>query len=110
MPSDMDSSSLIGMGKIALQAAQVPPRLGRADTAAKAEKVAQDFEAFFLAQVLQPMFASIDVEPPFGGGSAEEVWRSMMVDEMGRAMAKAGGIGLAAQVKREMLRMQEMQP
>lgn len=105
----MNDSSLIGMGKIALQAAHAPPRLGHAGTAAKAEKVAQDFEAFFLGQVLQPMFASLSVDPPFGGGSAEEVWRSMMVDEMGKAMAKAGGVGIAAHVKREMLRMQEAQ-
>jgi hypothetical protein len=33
----------------------------------------------------------------------------MMIDEMGKSMAKAGGIGLAAQVKREILRMQESQ-
>ena len=99
----------MGAGQLAMQTAHVPPRIGRVDTAAKAEKVAQDFEAFFLGQMLQPMFASISVEPPFGGGSAEEVWRSMMVDEMGKAMAKAGGIGIAAHVKREILRLQEVQ-
>jgi len=103
----MSDTSLIASGQIAMQSAQVAPRLGRVDSAAKAEKVAQDFEAFFLGQMLQPMFKSLNVEPPFGGGSAEEIWRSMMVDEMGKAMAKAGGIGIAASVKREILRMQE---
>ena len=74
---------------------------------AQIRKAAEDFEAFFLGQMLQPMFKSLNVEPPFGGGNAEEVWRSMMVDEMGKAMAKSGGIGIAASVKREILRMQE---
>jgi peptidoglycan hydrolase FlgJ len=105
----MSDNSLIASGQVAMQSAQVAPRVGRVDSVAKAEKVAQDFEAFFLGQVLQPMFKTIDVEPPFGGGSAEEVWRSMMVDEMGKSMAKAGGIGIAAHVKREILRMQEAQ-
>jgi len=103
----MSENALIASGRVAMQSAHIPPRMGKVDTAAKAEKVAQDFEAFFLGQVLQPMFANLSVEPPFGGGSAEEVWRSMMVDEMGKAMAKAGGIGLADSVKREILRMQE---
>jgi hypothetical protein len=31
----------------------------------------------------------------------------MMVDEIGKQMAKAGGIGLASSVKHEILRMQE---
>jgi len=106
----MSEPSLIGMGQLAAQTAQIAPRIGRVDTVQKAEKVAQDFEAFFLGQVLQPMFASLSVEPPFGGGSAEEVWRSLMVDEMGKAMAKSGGIGIAAHVKREILRLQEVQP
>ena len=103
----MSDTSLITTGQIAMQSAQVAPRLGHVDTAAKATKVAEDFEAFFLGQMLQPMFKSLNVEPPFGGGNAEEVWRSMMVDEMGKAMAKAGGIGIASTVKREILRMQE---
>ena len=105
----MSEPLLMGAGQFAMQTAHVPPRTGRVDTAAKAEKVAQDFEAFFLGQMLQPMFASISVDPPFGGGNAEEIWRSLMVDEMGKAMAKAGGIGIAAHVKREILRLQEVQ-
>jgi Rod binding domain-containing protein len=64
--------------------------------------------ALFLGQMLQPLFAGLSVEPPFGGGNAEQVWRSLMVDEMGKAMAKNGGIGIADSVKREILRLQEM--
>ena len=59
--------------------------------------------------MLQPMFADINSEPPFGGGHAEKIWRSMLVDELGKGMAKAGGIGIADSIQREMLRLQEVQ-
>jgi flagellar protein FlgJ len=104
----MSDLSIMDNGQMALQnSKQMMPRLGRVDSAAKAEKVAQDFEAVFIGQMLQPMFKDIEAEEPFGGGQGEEVWKSMMVDEIGKQMAKAGGIGLAASVKREILRMQE---
>jgi flagellar protein FlgJ len=58
---------------------------------------------------LQPMFADLSTDGPFGGGHAEKIWRAMMVDEVGKAMAKSGGIGLADYVQREILRVQEAQ-
>jgi Rod binding domain-containing protein len=81
--------------------------LGKVDNAAQVAKTAQDFEAFFLGQMLQPMFEGLQAEAPFGGGHAEKLWRTMMVDEMGKAMAEAGGIGIADSVQREILRLQE---
>lgn len=103
----MTDLSIMDNGQLALQSAQIMPKLGRIDSAAKADKVAQDFESVFLSQMLQPMFKGIEAEEPFGGGQGEEVWRSMMVDEIGKQMARAGGIGLASSVKAEILRMQE---
>ena len=72
-------------------------------------KTAQDFEAFFLGQMLQPMFQNLGAEAPFGGGHGEEVWRSMQVQEYGKAITEAGGIGIADSVLREMIKMQELQ-
>ena len=43
----------------------------------------------------------------FGGGQAENVWRSMMLQQYGRAIADHGGIGIADMVSREMLKVQE---
>jgi len=103
----MSDLSIMDSGQLALQTSQIMPRLGRVDSAAKAEKVAQDFEAVFISQMLQPMFKNIEAEEPFGGGQGNEVWKSMMVDEIGKQMARAGGIGLASSVKQEILRMQE---
>jgi Rod binding domain-containing protein len=73
-----------------------------------AKKAAQDFEAVFLAQMLQPMFDTVEVDPMFGGGSGEETWRGLMVEEMGKQIARSGGVGLADFVEKEMLRLQEV--
>ena len=70
-------------------------------------KVAMDFEAVFISQMLQPMFQNLGAKAPFGGGHGEDVWRSMQVQQYGKAIAEAGGIGIADKVMREMIQMQE---
>jgi len=84
------------------------PNVHRADTLRQARQVAEDFEAVFLSQMLQPMFQSIDLEEPFGGGPSEKMWRTMQVDEYGKAIAKAGGVGIADAVFREIIKAQEL--
>lgn len=69
----------------------------------QARKAAEDFEAFYLSQMMQPMFSGLKSEPPFGGGHAESTWRSLLVDEYGRIMARGGGVGIADAVMRTML-------
>lgn len=75
---------------------------------AKARKVAEEFESVFLAEVLKPMFEGIKAEEPFGGGYAEDLWRSMQVAEYGKALAKNGGFGIGDAVFRQLLRTQEV--
>lgn len=70
-------------------------------------QAAEDFEAVFLGQMMQPMFAGTEAEAPFGGGQAEKMWKSMQIDEYGKALARNGGIGLADAVYAQMLQMQE---
>lgn len=70
-------------------------------------KVSEDFEAVFISQMLAPMFQGLSTDGLFGGGHAEQVWRSMMVDEMGKAVAASGGIGVADAVHAHLLRLQE---
>lgn len=74
----------------------------------RARKVSQDFEAFFLGQMLQPMFAEINAEEPFGGGPGEDIWKTMQIDEYGKAIARTGGIGIGDALFREILKMQEV--
>jgi Rod binding domain-containing protein len=59
--------------------------------------------------MLAPVFESVDTEGLFGGGQSEKIFRSMMVDEYGKAIAQAGGVGIADAVQREILKMQENQ-
>jgi Rod binding domain-containing protein len=54
------------------------------------------------------MFEGLSTAPPFGGGEGEGAFRSFLVDAMAKQMAKAGGIGLAPTIEREMIRMQSM--
>lgn len=75
----------------------------------RAKDVAQRFEAQFLSAMLQPMFAGIETDGMFGGGHGEEMFRSVMTEAMGKEMAKAGGIGLADTVQREILKMQGLE-
>ena len=71
------------------------------------DKAAQDFEAMFATQLIQPMFSTVHVDETFGGGHGEEVMRSFMLQEYGKMIAKTGRLGIASQVKAEMLRAQE---
>ena len=72
-----------------------------------ARRAAEDFEAVFLSQMLAPMFAGIKTDALFGGGPAEDIYRSLLVEEYGKAISRAGGIGIADQVQREILALQE---
>jgi Rod binding domain-containing protein len=75
---------------------------------AKTWKSAQDFESMAVAEMLRPMFATVDTSKGlFGGGAAEAAWKPMMVDEMAKMVTKHGGIGIADAVMKEMLQMQE---
>ena len=75
---------------------------------AKVWKAAQDFEAMVLGQLLAPMFATVETSKGmFGGGAAEEQWRPMMAQEIGKHVAKGGGLGVAVPVYQQMLRAQE---
>ncbi len=71
-------------------------------------KVAEDFEAVFIGQMLQPLFQNLGAEEPFSSGESEKMWRSMQVDEYGKAIVKAGGIGITDAVLKEMLKLQEV--
>lgn len=79
-----------------------------ANTPEGVRKAAQDFEAVFLSQMMGHMFEGIDTDGLFGGGHGEQMFRSMMIDEYGKQMVRRGGVGLAASIEREMLKMQEV--
>lgn len=69
--------------------------------------VAQDFEAQFTSTLFQSMFEGLDDDNPFSGGPGETMFRSLLVDQYSQQTVKSGGIGIADNVYREMLKMQE---
>jgi Rod binding domain-containing protein len=75
----------------------------RGDAAAR--RTAQDFEAQALGALLAPMFQGLDSKGPFTGGAAEAQWRPMLVDAIAKDLAKAGGLGIADAVLREITRL-----
>ena len=92
----------------AIAAGRSLPNVRRVETLREGKKVAEEFEAVFLGQMLQPMFKNIEAAEPFGGSPSEKMWRTMQVEEYGKAIAKAGGIGIADAVFREILKAQEL--
>ena len=68
---------------------------------------ANEFEQFFIAQMLEHMFAGIPTDGPFGGGNGESIFRSLLNTEYAKLMSRAGGVGIADAVHKEILRLQE---
>ena len=72
------------------------------------DAAARDFEAVFLAQMFEQMWAEVPTDGPMGGGTGERIFRSLMIQDIGRQMASQGGMGLADAVKRELIAMQQV--
>ena len=50
------------------------PNIEGARTEAEARAVAEEFESFFLSQMVSAMFANVGEENPFGGGAGEKAF------------------------------------
>jgi peptidoglycan hydrolase FlgJ len=70
------------------------------------KQTSQKFEASFLSVMLGQMFEGTDTPAPFGGGPGEAMFKSFLTEAMAKKMTDKGGIGIAASVQREMLKMQ----
>ena len=73
------------------------------------EKVAEDFEAFFAGTYFEQMFSGIEPDAITGGGQGEAMFRSLMIQEYGKAVARQHKLGIADIVKSQLLRLQETQ-
>jgi Rod binding domain-containing protein len=93
------SSSLIQPTAGAQSATELAKRGQIKDTA-------QKFESSFLSVMLGQMFEGTDAPSPFGGGPGEAMFKSFLTEAMAKKMSDSGGIGVAASVQREMLKMQ----
>jgi flagellar protein FlgJ len=74
----------------------------------KAWETAQGLEANFFQTMLGAMFEGVQGEGMMGtSATGQDAWRGMMIEQYGQAVTAKGGINLAPQIYREMLRFQE---
>lgn len=100
-PDPIAPNALAGAPLAPRPAAAVPDDIRRA---------AEEFEAVFLAEMLAPMFEALDTEGLGGGGMGEQIFRPMLVERYAEAMSRAGGVGVAESVIRELMRLQQTIP
>lgn len=94
------------LGSVALEQASGPAALQKLGRHRNIDGAAQDFEAMFVTQMLQPMFDGVGKDPMFGGGNAEKILQTFLLQEYGKIVAKGGHLGIADAVKKEMIRAQ----
>jgi flagellar protein FlgJ len=78
---------------------------------ARAAKAGRDFEAQFISQMFQHMTEGVKADSMFGGGSGEEMFRSLLTDEYAKLSANrpgGSGFGIAPAVERMILSTQEV--
>jgi peptidoglycan hydrolase FlgJ len=85
----------------------VPDATHKGTTHERLKAAADDYESVFLSTMLSQMFSGLPTDGPFHGGSAEETWRGMLVNEYGKELVKSGGIGLSQHIYKELLHLQE---
>lgn len=73
----------------------------------KSKAAAQDFEAQFLGSMFNEMVSQLKGEGPLGDeGIGAEAFRGMLTDQLGKSVARAGGIGIAPTIYHELLTLQ----
>jgi Rod binding domain-containing protein len=73
----------------------------------KLEQGAREFEGIFISQMLETAWSTVPTDGLSGGGMGEDIFRSLMIQDIGQQMARQGGIGLAPHIQAELLKMQE---
>lgn len=69
----------------------------------KVKKLASEFEAMFMEQMLKGMRTSVQKSGLIDGGNAEEIYTSMLDSEYAKNMAAQRATGLADMVERQLL-------
>lgn len=101
---DLQMNAAIG----AANGSDSTPRTNQVRTPEEARAVAEEFEGFFLSQMVQAMFANVGNENPFGGGAGEKAFRGLLHEEYAKVMAQSGGLGLSDRLASEILSYQQV--
>lgn len=99
--------AMMQMRQSAANAAAPTAKAGQATDIAKVRKSATEFEAVFATEMLSHMFEGIGANPVTGGGNGEEIYKSMMIEQYGQAIARTGTLGIADKVTAALIKAQE---
>ena len=96
------NSAIAGLGQT------TPPDGNTSKKAKNAWAAAQSFEEVFVKNLYSQAFNGLSGEGPLGAqGTGNDTWRDLLVGEYAKSTTKAGGIGVAKDVYRELLHIQE---
>jgi Rod binding domain-containing protein len=76
--------------------------------AAGIAKVAEDFEAFFAGLVFDQISSDVEPDPVTGGGEGEDMFKGLLNQEYGKAVARTHSLGIADIVQKQLLQIQEV--
>lgn len=74
---------------------QVLDKARKADDDKRLKEACQEMESVFLYQVLSAMRSTVPPNPLLGRSQAEEIFQSMLDQELTKSASKTGSIGLA---------------
>jgi peptidoglycan hydrolase FlgJ len=97
-------------GLLQRPAGKPEPKHAQSTSAAKSkplEKSCRDFEAIFVNLMLQQMRQTVPQDGLLDGGRAEEIYTSMMDDEVAKAVTQQRGMGLASMLYRQLSALSE---
>lgn len=87
--------------------AKQAPRVPQDANLQRIDKVAKEFESFFIYHFLQAIEPEIDQDSPFHGGFAEDTFRQFLNEHVAEIITERGGFGIADTVRAELLKQQE---
>ncbi|HEY8255000.1 MAG TPA: rod-binding protein [Rhizomicrobium sp.] len=93
-----------GGGSVPASGNQISPTANEA----KADAASKEYESIFISQFLGSMFSGIQSDTLTGGGQGEEMFRSLMINAYAKGIENQGGFGIAAQMKAELLKHQQV--
>lgn len=110
----LQADAALGQGKLerlksaAQDAGQARPagKPGKQADPNAVRRTSEEFEAVFISEMISHMFKGLKTDGMFQGGFGEGIWREHMFIEMGRNIARSGGVGVADQVMGHMLKAQ----
>jgi flagellar protein FlgJ len=109
MISVTDQTSLSAQARMALSQGRPPIAPPGAAEPEALKQSSEKFVAMFMSQMFSQMFSGVGTNSMFGGGAGEEMFKSVLIDEYGKAAAKQGGMGMTDQIMHALIAQQEKQ-